>query len=342
MSITSIRRCDDADIQDTPETILRKCLINEYSGKTEIGDIIGSGSYGKVYKGKYYLEFEEIDIAIKIVVSENEEEEINNMVSEVEYSYRMSSQGIGPKVYDSFYMTTNNRLITYIIMELFDGTLYDAYEEENLSIQNYQNLNQQLLQLLKIQIFENDMYCVDIKTSNFVYRKRETDYELKMIDFGEKFCSLGDFDEKIYVNKDIFYVILVIQLMLMIRTNDTDGRIFLPFYLDSRIKKYFSNKNALKDLKKVLYNIIRLPYKGQNKTHIVYLCHSLGIDQKVVIRAYDYGNDEIPYEVMQTIIDDIREIINDVHNNYETYIEGYVKGFGIKKVRRRSKRRNGQ
>lgn len=339
--LMSIRRCTNVDSDDNPRTILKKCLINKDSELTTLGKKLGEGTFGTVYKGVYYHDGIEFDVAIKIMISEYDEDnikQINSIISEVEYSYRMSSQGIGPKVYDSFYAIVNNdeynddELITYVIMELFDGSLTNAYKE-NLSIQNYQDMNQQVLDLLKIQIFENEMYCTDIKPDNFVYKKTKKGYEVKLIDFGEEFCKLGSFDKQNYANINIFYVILALQIMIMIYSDTYDRidySVFLPFFQDKRIKYYLSSPERTKELQWVLYHLLKNYDDASNMVHLYYYCYGTEIDRDKILKNKNPKKDKYVRDVIRKTF----EIIDNIN----TFLSTRQFGKKITKRKRTKKR----
>lgn len=164
--------------------------------------MIGSGSFGVVYKGtaeeREYITkrvgremvtdeiINIVDVAIKVI----DDLDITDVHKEVEYSYYMGEIGVGPKVYDTFfvddkYFGGGKKYTQVIIMEYFDTNCYKALKS-SLPQKDKLKIVMDMINLIKKQQ-NHGIYCYDIKPLNFVYRIK--DKKVRMIDFGIDFCS---------------------------------------------------------------------------------------------------------------------------------------------------------
>jgi serine/threonine protein kinase len=255
--ITRFRRCTSPNIKTYKNhEILGACL--HPTADVRLLDVLGEGSFGTVYSADYTTpDGKTLKIAVKRIETEYEykseiNEKIDDVLYEVEYSYHMASQNIGPQVYDAFYIINKQRgmIITYILMEAFDGSSEKIYEE-SLSIKQYQDIHQQMIDLLHEQIYDNHMYCVDIKPGNYVVKKVGNDFVTRIIDFGKDWCYLDEFPGE-YDTIDMFYFVILIQLCLMINTVITHEQIspivLKPFFDDRVYKEAMKNKRYVKEI----------------------------------------------------------------------------------------------
>lgn len=184
---------------------------------------------------------------------------INAVVFEIEYSYTMAEQDIGPMIYDAFFVVSPKHtfIITYILMEVFDGSVDDVYKLK-LPSTVFFDIHAQMLDILYKQIFKHHMYCSDIKPGNFVVKKVGGKYKVRAIDFGTDWCRLDDMRPE-YESKEIYYVILLIQLCIMIMKQMTifnlNSVVIKPFFDDAIYTKYMSGGDRTKKLRDVLSKV---------------------------------------------------------------------------------------
>lgn len=261
--LTRFYRCNTKSINDNE--VLKECLQQEI----KINKFINKGSFGTIYEADYH----NMKIAVKII--DDKLKNLNDVLYEVEYSYNMSSQMLGPRIYDAFYVASDKRIRAYILMELFDYSVHSIYSK-NLPKMKYYEIHTKLLDIIYSQIFDHHMYCVDIKPANFVVKKVKDDYIVRMIDFGGDWCYLDEFPKE-YETPEILYTIIIIQLCLMIKyeiqRNKLPLKLLEPFFYDEIIQK--QNYYHIRD---VLYKVLRGP---NGLIHITYMSFALGLDSDV-------------------------------------------------------------
>jgi hypothetical protein len=245
----------------------------------------------------YLAEYNKQQICIKQISTQYEDNYKNKLIDdltlEVEYSYNMAAQNIGPEIYDAFYVVDEPQKILscYILMELFDSSVQKAYESKGYDDEEYSDINEQMLGLLRKQIFNNRLYCVDIKPANFVVKTiTKTVNEkivsrknvVRMIDFGPDFCRLGTFP-KSYQNLEYFYLLVVIQLLFMTSAYTQAYRIpdyvLRPFFVDPVFRRLMTHENAM-NVRSVLYDTL-LTSRKYGAVHLTYLTWYLGIENNM-------------------------------------------------------------
>jgi hypothetical protein len=254
-------QCLSNNIPKGPEGI-EDCLRNiKLEGPVDSTGLIGSGTFGKVYKAKATLNDGTIkDIAIKII-QETSKSKLDAINYELEFSHFMGSMNIGPKVYDAFYYVIGKNFIQYIIMEYFQMNGYDALNKKDIN----ENVCTQMIRLIYKQVFGYEFYCADVKPQNYVVNNTNnpnnnqsgSGIDIKMIDFGTDWCYFENIllDHK-YLNKQekaiCFYIILLFQLYYFVihhfDNNYTVLKIFQKDRYFSNIGKYSSN------IRKILYD----------------------------------------------------------------------------------------
>lgn len=196
------------------QNILSSCTRN--ISNIKIRDMIGEGSFGRVYKGKARFGNEDIDIALKVIeINNSTENNIDQIYSEIEFSYYMGENDIGPKMYDAFfiYNPKTKLFIQYIIMEPFDMDCHSALESDDLTTVEKGDIFTQMVNLYIEQLFEYGLECHDIKPANYVYNRDKN--IVRIIDFGVDWCIFKQDSPEYY--KETTLVIMVLQLLELIR-----------------------------------------------------------------------------------------------------------------------------
>ncbi len=209
-----------------------------------------SGGFGSIYnvviKGngeKFEAIVKTITLYIKTPFMATENDCIKYFNNEVGNGKLMDKFGIGPKIYDNYYVKipkneiklsstietdqyTNqtgkipvsgiseyDALRQYIYMEKFEGSI----EKLSYLTTSYPSISKQLLKLIHTQVFTAKLYCIDIKPQNVVYRRKDTsknltddNIEVKLIDFGE--CSNNKPGK---ATDEVLYVINLMQIIGM-------------------------------------------------------------------------------------------------------------------------------
>jgi predicted Ser/Thr protein kinase len=205
--------------------ILKKCAKNNEI--MSIPEIIGEGTYGKVYLVEILNGDKEIKVAVKkITVSVDDKDSRESIKNEIAYSVYMSRSNIGPKIYDAFYTEDSNSFNQYIIMEHFEYDGDKFFKNRNINIDIKKEAFRQMIDLVKEQIYDYKLYCIDIKPSNFLISKKDQ-LKVRMIDFGGDYCSK---DAKKLVEKadiNTIYFMNLVQLYVLTA--------FSQFYLKDSI-----------------------------------------------------------------------------------------------------------
>jgi predicted Ser/Thr protein kinase len=193
-------------------------IIENCFGNAKVNAKIGQGSFGTLY----HITINGKSTAVKIIKL-NSNKELLNFTEEIKLSGYMGDLGIGPKVYDSFYIKTirENKYIQIINMELFEGDMSKFYSNlENVPIELIKSATRQMLTLVD-GITSSGFTCVDLKPGNFVYKYTEKTIVVKMIDFGMDYCE-GDNKYTTELDKIITNIILKMQIFYIIMFRKMD------------------------------------------------------------------------------------------------------------------------
>lgn len=277
-------RCDKNINGLKDSGIISKCL----NRKIAIKGFIGSGSFGKIYKAEYILDNKKISVAVKKIEENTRgmsakriKHLINDTISEVDYNYYVSKYDIAPKVYDSFFVLSKNSLLCYIIMELYTCSVEKLYYQK-IPLADLIKIHNNMIDLMKKQVYESRLYCTDIKPENFVVKKLSgNNYKVRAIDYGTDWCSL-EVMPKSFKTREYFYTIILIQLCLKIYIHIKNENSFIlsPFYKDSVIIKITENFKNFKTLKNVLYNVMLDEEGEQIKYYFVEIIEDV-VDLKI-------------------------------------------------------------
>jgi len=303
----------ECDFYITEEQTLKKC------SNVEIQKILkkelGRGQNGVIYPVIVKFGSKEITLVIKKIskqISTKKEEKlfIEDMYNEVDYSYEMGKNEIGPHVYDAFFYKNGNTLYQYILMEKFDTSVSEWILSESslLTNRNCTFVTDQMLDILYKQIFNLNTFCGDIKTDNFVINFNP--FIVKMIDFGIDWCDNVKLpnayskikslkNKSLQVKKELFYCMCTLQLFMNIINIGTPLKIIKmmlkPFYTDAIFIKYvlkneLQNKLVFKKVEKnekVNFKLILKDMLDYKYDQAILLSHYIKRDK------YQMDNEEI-------------------------------------------------
>jgi len=239
----SLVLCDKNPCSNDIVTLISECANIKLGNVVEIG----KGTFGKVYRADLIGDGLVKEIAVKKV--NFQEEEFDLIENEVILSKFMSDQGIGPTYYYSFFVKTTNCMEKEKENKnMFDATLYmfiDRYDMDcskafdSFTFDSVQRIYilEQMINLIRKQLYELQIACVDVKPSNFLLNK--STLEVRMIDFGAGSCLLKFSDS--FFNKygvetiNIYYIVILVQISLFI--NDD---ILWTFIEEDPVYKYRS------------------------------------------------------------------------------------------------------
>lgn len=240
------------------QTVLSSCMNRELVINGKIGklndikviDFVGNGSYGDVYHamGKFVdadtKRKTTLHLAIKMFVHSDNAKRNKKKRLEIEYTYKMGELGLGPKLYDAFNYQFNGKYYQVFVMEYYsyDGTA--ALAESKKHPRKQETIVKKMVGLLE-KMIEHDIYCVDIKPSNYVVSRNLK--EVRMIDFGPGKCHKF---EQFGLTKEEILQLLLFQLFIIIhsrRVMDESKlyRIFCKYWgegLPELVRKNYYNR----------------------------------------------------------------------------------------------------
>lgn len=249
------RKCGKKSIDECMYGLHLESITNAF--------LIGSGSFGSIFllHGKTDKVHEFSDYAIKcqfnivpaILYKGNKSYEFKDYTKELMYSYVLGSLGIGPPVRDFYYYLLNKKdaqkvegltslfvkmgkndevkgmkdsdiiMIQFIVMKAYSDNC-DKFLRSNSTTPEMKTFIVKSMCDLVNKKINCGLYCTDVKPSNFVIgTKDDGSYDIKMIDFGQEFCSetqsdllygYSDVVSNIAPNIDILRVSLFIQLFV--------------------------------------------------------------------------------------------------------------------------------
>jgi len=277
----------------TQQQILEHCCKKFHLKDIKLINKIGEGAFGKVYlcSASYKTnsgishKSSDLNIAVKIIdiparynnktkTNLIKEKQIVDQDREIEYSYYMGEVGLGPKIYHTFFTEDLTKsLKQYIIMEPFSFNAHDILKSNILDIEK-SKLISEMISLMKKQIYDYNLFCMDTKPTNYVVNiDNETldssskITEIRLIDFGD-WCfleqpfpkeesSYNPVIEHISTNEriDLFYLTQLIQLYINIYyyisnpNNETKVSNILNIFNNELI---FKNRYQYKDKLKIV------------------------------------------------------------------------------------------
>ena len=188
------------------------------------GKFIGKGAYGKVYElclkedCKYILKVIKYDNTVYLNTGQDKlsyksyynrwekEVEIHRVIEECQKGFKYT---FAPHIYDAWYCIEDNEdSYFFIVMEKFDGNLYDfmnKYKNKNDTIRKLINtIVSSTLDRLNLSldyIHKKCKICInDIKPDNILYKECKDDFLFVFADFGlsdkiqDESCKTKDID----------------------------------------------------------------------------------------------------------------------------------------------------
>jgi casein kinase I family protein HRR25 len=237
--------------------------------KYEISELIGEGTFGKIYKGKNIRTKEEVAIKIEVINSE-----MNSLKHETKiYQYLNGNIGI-PSL--KWYGTDLNH--RYMVMSLLGDNLYQLVKKHSIfSLQVTIQIGIQALQIIE-KIHEMGLIHRDIKPDNFLFGINENKHQLFLIDFGICKRYTNDNGEHIKMNKikkiigSFNYCSINSHLLNELsRRDDLEmlGYVLINILSGSLLWETLSNENEIMKRKLLLTSNIKIP--GIPDIFIVYL-----------------------------------------------------------------------
>jgi len=143
--------------------------------KYELIEIIGSGTFGKIYKGKNIRTQEEVAVKMESINSE-----INSLKHESKiYQYLNGNKGIPTLKWYGCDLDHH-----YMVINLLGDSLSNLQQKHRFfSLEVTKKIGINSLKLLKI-IHEKGLVHRDIKPDNFLFGLNDLKHELHIIDFG--------------------------------------------------------------------------------------------------------------------------------------------------------------
>ena len=123
----------------------------------------------------------------------------------------------------------------------------------------------QMFKLLRSQIYNYNMYCIDIKPGNFIYNRKGNRLMVRMIDFGKDWCDqeIPEIYRKITKypdkQKNLLFIVVMLQFFMIIYDsyfpyftkkgqNDRLHAVFKPFFKNKAIEWAMNNQNTIVEL----------------------------------------------------------------------------------------------
>ena len=248
--------------------------------KYEIIELIGEGTFGKIYKGLNIRTKEEVAVKIEPITSE-----MNSLTHETKiYQYLNGTLGI-PSL--KWYGTDLNH--RFMVLSLLGDNLSILLQKHSVfSLQVTFQIGIQALNIIE-NIHKVGLIHRDIKPDNFLFGRNENKHQLHVIDFGICKRFTNDNGEHMKMNKikkiigSLNYCsINSHQLNELSRRDDLEmlGYVLINISCGSLIWKTYSCENEIMKRKILLTSDIKIP--GIPDVFITYLKYvkKLGFEEK--------------------------------------------------------------
>ena len=182
---------------------IQACLASSQEFEYDIGEVLGKGAFGTVYRGSLIKDGrgDVIPIAMKIVKLTDDSGSVDDdkvalFTNEWKMSHIMSKREIGPDIYDVCTVKIKGTVaFGVLVMELFEGDMLTFYglnrgQPSPLKFRAHEDqLTAELTVELIRKLVNEGFYCVDLKAGNVVYRKEGKTLKLRLIDFDINYCN---------------------------------------------------------------------------------------------------------------------------------------------------------
>ena len=284
INIDGIDIKDYTKIQNGQQEIMNElAILDSNINKIDLsGSPNYSGSFSNVYSytskinGKNYVLRDEKINQFYFLEAKAE------VQTEFKIQQNLAKDDIAPKIYyAALYRKEQEPHFYFItIMDEYDN-LYDYLQlvrldksiDESKKFNIFIEIFQQCFNLVYKMIFEHEFYCADQKIQNFVYKEDESTntYDIKMIDFDNKFCNdykiinnvifkKGLSPEEIEKNKYYYMKSLWLQIIL---------------FFDIYNKNYLINNKLIeKIITKALKSNNNITGKYNEKTYDEFMCNN--------------------------------------------------------------------
>ncbi|ATZ80255.1 serine/threonine protein kinase [Bodo saltans virus] len=167
-----------------------KTLITYDVNHDSTKQLLGEGSFGKVYKGTFSQNNEQENIVIKVI--NRQQNDSDDLCTEIVTLHKLNHPNVV-----KFYGFVVEKNYYYIFLEYINGKELNWYiTEKKLSIKTKINITMQAIQGLKY-LHSINIYHRDIKPANFMISDNHGELVLKYIDFGfsclkGSICNIGN------------------------------------------------------------------------------------------------------------------------------------------------------
>ena len=169
--------------------------LNEWFDKSgERFDIVAKGSYNEVRIFKTKTTGDKTFALRGTILPLSGNDDMQDIKEEVKLSLQLSEKAIVPHIHKVFVGRINdeNGVHLYIISDFANqGTLYDFMSSSNFEQMSYNDTIDlaRRTKSLYTSLVENNVFCIDIKSTNAVVNREGNKFVPYLIDFDTYFCS---------------------------------------------------------------------------------------------------------------------------------------------------------
>ena len=195
----------------------------------QLDKMIGKGGNGSVYLATAEYEGVTFPLCIKVAIFKTETD-LDYSNKEVDLSYKMFINGVGPALLGANYVRINDRdgnlkyIQQHIYLEAFDSSCHIFFKSffRRANDIEYKNMLIKTFNILDKQI-STGLICADQKPENYV--ARESDGVVRMIDFGGKFCIDLTDDNKKHLILGVYFIYYITTISMFIASINANPRL---------------------------------------------------------------------------------------------------------------------